>query len=214
MQGGAQAAASAAVRILDSVPDYGLESTASLLAKVRGGDEAARERLMARYLPIFKRWAHGRLPNRARDSDDTDDLVQDTLVAAMKRLHEFEPRREGAFLAYLRKILLNQIRDHIRGADRRPLPESLPEDLPDGARDPLQSLISKQILETYEAALARLTELQREAFLLRMELRFSHAEIAEAIGVRSPDAARKHVVRAMVRLAEILRSNGGVTELG
>jgi RNA polymerase sigma-70 factor (ECF subfamily) len=169
---------------------------------------------MARYLPIFQRWAHGRLPSRGRGSDDTDDLVQDSLIAALKHLHEFEPRREGAFLAYLRTILLNQIRDRVRGAGRRPTPESLSENLPDGARDPLQLLISKQIYETYEAALPQLTDLQREAFLLRMELRFSHAEIAEAIGVPSAGAARKHVVRAMVRLAEILRSNGGVTELG
>ena len=199
-------------RIMES--DHGLESTASLLAKVRGGDEAARERLMARYLPIFQRWAHGRLPSRGRGADDTDDLVQDSLVAALKHLHEFEPRREGAFLAYLRTILLNQIRNRIRGAGRRPTPESLPENLPDGARNPLQLLISKQIYETYEEALPRLTDLQREAFLLRMEFRFSHAEIAEAIGVPSPAAARQLVVRAMVRLAEILRSKGCVMELG
>src|SRR5207249_7571997 len=43
-----------------------LESTATLLARVRKGDVAARDRILARYRPALHRWAHGRLPSRAR----------------------------------------------------------------------------------------------------------------------------------------------------
>ena len=199
---------------MDSLRAGHLESTASLLAKVRGGDAAARERLLARYLPAFRRWAHGRLPRSARRLADTDDLVQATLVRALKHLNRFEPQHEGAFLAYLRKILLNKIRDEIRGARRRPAPGSLPDDLRDGARDPLDDLVWKETREAYEAALEQLTEMQREAFILRMELGFSHVDVAEAIGAPTPAAARAHVARAMVRLAEAMRDSraGGVRD--
>src|SRR5688572_11599302 len=96
----------------DPAPD--LETTAQLLAWVREGDPAACERLVTRYLPMLRRWAHGRLPGHARALADTDDLVQVTLIRALGRVREFESSREGAFLAYLRRILLNAIRGEIR----------------------------------------------------------------------------------------------------
>ena len=91
-----------------------LESTATLLAKVKDGDEVARDQLCATYLPMLKRWAHGRLPDYARDLAETDDMVQNTLIRALNKLDSFSALREGAFLAYLRKILLNNIRMEIR----------------------------------------------------------------------------------------------------
>src|SRR5262245_25197922 len=86
-----------------------LETTVSLLNLIRQGDESASDRLLKRHLPVLTRWARGRLPRSARDLADTNDLVQDTLVRAMKHLDTFEVRHEGAFLAYLRRILINLI---------------------------------------------------------------------------------------------------------
>ena len=107
-------------------PEANLESTATLLTRVRAGDEDARERLVVRYLALMKRWAHGRVPARARRFADTDDLVQTTLLRALNAVPHFEPRREGAFLAYLRKILLNQLRTALQRVDAGPPLHSLP----------------------------------------------------------------------------------------
>ena len=84
-----------------------LESTSSLLLLAREGDAAARDQLFVRYLPRLKQWTHGRLPSRARHLLDTDDLVQVVLVRALSQLGRFEPRREGAFFAYLRQSVMN-----------------------------------------------------------------------------------------------------------
>ena len=65
---------------------------------------------------------------------DTDDLVQVAVLRALNKVGRFEPHREGAFLAYLRRILLNAVRDEIRRVARRPGMEDLPADLADGAR--------------------------------------------------------------------------------
>jgi RNA polymerase sigma-70 factor (ECF subfamily) len=65
--------------------DGSWESTLSLLTRARGGDEEALEELFARYVPVMRRWAAGRLPQGLRDLTDTPDLVQDTMLQVLKR---------------------------------------------------------------------------------------------------------------------------------
>src|SRR5205823_3089832 len=96
------------------------ESTSDLLARARAGDPLARNQLFSRCRDPLVRWAHGRLPNYARDLFDTDDLVQVTFIRTLERMDGFVPRHEGAFLAFMRRTLLNQIRDEIRRVRRRP----------------------------------------------------------------------------------------------
>lgn len=179
-----------------------LDSTASLLERVAGGSTEAREALVRRFLPLLKRWAHGRLPQRARDLAETDDLVQISLLRALDRVGHFESHREGAFLAYLRTVLLNAVRDEIRRVDRRPLKEELPEQLPESAPSLLEQTLSRETLDTYERALARLPAEHQEAVILRVEFGYSYPEIASALGKPSSNAARMTVSRALAKLAE------------
>ena len=44
----------------------GPEATVELLNRVKGGDDAALERLLERCIPALRRWARGRLPTSAR----------------------------------------------------------------------------------------------------------------------------------------------------
>src|SRR5262249_34841322 len=157
----------------------------------RLGDHGAREALAGRYSKLLQQWAHGRLPRTARDLVDTGDLVQITLINALKHLGDFEPRREGAFLAYVRRILLNQIRDHVRRAKRRPVHEPVDADLEDeGVRSPLEEIIGREDVARYEQALERLSDRQREAVILRVELGLRYRDVAEALGTSSVNAAR------------------------
>ena len=183
----------------------GVETTAVLLGRLRAGDREARERLFARSLPLLQRWAHRRLPQRARDIADTDDLVQVALLKAFHRIGEFEARREGAFLAYLRTILLNAVRDELRRATRRPEVTEFDDTMiRDGGPSILDELIGRDKMRHYEQALERLTEEQREAVILRVEFGMSHREIAEAMGKSNADAARMTVARALVHLSRAL----------
>jgi len=184
-----------------------VESTTLLLRRIWQGDSRARERLVAYYLPILKRLAHGRLPASARGLVGTDDLVSITLEKAIRHIDTFEPRREGAFLAYLRQILLNEIRSQVRHAKVRPIAGELEDDLPADGVSPLEELVGRELMERYESALQKLTPEQREAVILRMEMGRSHQEVADALGAPSPDAARMIVARALARLAEELRDD-------
>src|SRR5262245_37289343 len=183
----------------------GLESTVLLLKEVREGDattrERARERLLARYLPVLRRWAHGRLPIGARSLSDTDDLVQVTFLRVLKHMEGFEPRHEGAFLGYLRQALLNAMRDEIRRSARRGRQEELGESLVAPGPSPLETALGRDALDRYEAALAKIPQEQQEAIFMRMEMGFTYEQIAEALEKRTASATRMMVTRALARLA-------------
>lgn len=180
------------------------ESTATLLSLLRDGDASARDRLMAKYLPMLRRWAHGRLPAYARDLNDTNDLVQITLMSALRNLAQFESRHEGALLAYLRTSLMNAIRGEMRRVGRAGVAVAMPDD-PDAldAAPGAPRLDSDQWLD-YENALAKLPEHKREAVLLRLEFGMSYAEIAAALDRPSEAAASMMVSRALLELAQHL----------
>lgn len=143
---------------------------------------------------------YGRLPASARDLVDTDDLVQVTLSRVVHHVASFEDRGRGAFHAYLRQSLLNELRNQVRRARRHPAPAELGEQERDRGPSPLDEAVGRETLERYEAALLRLDPDEREAVIGRVELGLSHAELAEALGKSSPDAARMAVARALVRL--------------
>lgn len=180
------------------------ESTVSLLDRYRGGDLDALNALYARYIGPLRRWARGRLPRWARDAGDTEDLVQDALVQALRRLGSFESKGTGALGGYLRQAILNRIVDHVR-RPRPPLVEAPPADVRAPEPSPLEQLIGKQTLDRYEAALARLKPEEREAVVGRLEFGMSFSELAEVLEKNSPDAARMAVSRALLKIAEEMR---------
>ena len=161
-----------------------------------------------RYLPDLTRLAHGRLPKRARGLVDTDDIVQSTLIRALDHVKDFEPERQGAFLAYLRRILFNAIIDEARRVKRAPQSCPVPDDLANHDRSPLEEAIGSETFEAYEAALERLTEPQRNAVIGRLECGYSYARLARELDSPSANAARMLVSRALVRLAELMRERG------
>jgi RNA polymerase sigma-70 factor (ECF subfamily) len=179
-----------------------LDTTFDLVERAKAGDDDALNRLFARYLPSLRRWASGRLPRWSRDLMDTDDLVQETVVRAVKRIDRFESRHEGALQAYLRQAIVNRIRDEVRRAKRAPAASPLDDHTVSPDASPLEEAIGGEALERYEAALARLRPEEREAIVARVEMDGSYQDVAAALGKPSPDAARMAVSRALVRLAQ------------
>jgi RNA polymerase sigma-70 factor, ECF subfamily len=186
---------------VESLASSGL-STVDLLIQARGGDPRASDLLFQRIVPVLRRWARGRLPAHARELCETDDLVQDTLAAALRNLDEFEPRHPGSLLAYLRLGLMNRMRDEVRRARRRGAPVELPADCPDYGLSPLEQVLGRAELRRYEQALRRLRTEHREAILWRIEGQCSYEELAVALGKPSANAARVAVRRALMRLAK------------
>jgi RNA polymerase sigma factor (sigma-70 family) len=178
------------------------EPTIELVVRAQAGDRMAVEALLQRCLPSLKRWAHGRLPPAARGSLDTGDLVQEAAMHALQRLDTFQPRHVGAMQAYLRLSVINRIRDEIRKITRHPAPSELPEEHPSDSTSPLEAAISAQSYERYRDALSQLKPRDREMVVARVEVQWSLAEIAQRFGMRTSDAARMAVSRALKRLSD------------
>ncbi len=173
------------------------EPTEQLLRRIRGGESAARQALYERCLPLLQRWAHGRLPKRARDIAETDDLVQVTLLRALNHLSEFETSGSGSFLAYLRHILLNEVRAEFRkrqrGIEKIDI-ETLV--LADESASVIEQLVGQERLRSYETALASLDRSDQELVVMRLEFGLAYQEIALEVGA-TPDAVRMRVTRAL-----------------
>jgi RNA polymerase sigma factor (sigma-70 family) len=188
-----------------TVPSQVLESTLTLVMRARMGDRAALELIAERYQAALTRFAHGRVPAAARGLVDTCDIVQMAVVRTLGRLDSIDASLRGSLLAYLRCAVLNQIRDEIRRAQRRPHPAGLSPELPSRDRDPLEIVISQETLQRYDAALAQLPCDQQEAFIMRIEMDCGYREIAEALGRPSAESARMLVRRAIQALARLLK---------
>ena len=121
-------------------------------------------------IPALRRYARA----LTRDRDAADDLVQDTLVRALRSEHLFHG---GDVRSWLYTILTNLNRNRLRSLARRPALSPIEDnDAPDmagpeaGGRD-------------IERALATLVEDQRNALLLVVLEGLSYREVAEVQGV-------------------------------
>jgi RNA polymerase sigma-70 factor (ECF subfamily) len=189
----------------DPIPE--LESTVHLVARAQSGDTNALELLFDRHYRPLRRWAAGRLPAWARQLTDTDDLVQNAVLQTFKRMEHFDPRGVGSLQAYLRRAVINGLRDELRKRGREP--NALNLDATGGedvlvveGDSPLEQAIGRENLERYEAALALLRPEERESIIGRIEMGYTFQELADVLGKPSADAARKATQRAMIRLAE------------
>ena len=184
------------------------EPTIELVIKARDGDRLAVEALLQRCLPELNRWAHGRLPAAARGNLDTGDLVQETVLHVLRRLDHFEPRHVGAMQAYLHQSVMNRIRDEVRKVTRRPAPSELPVDLTADDPSPLETTVRREAYRRYCAALDSLSPREKAFIVARIEAQWSASEIARHFGIKSVDAARMAVGRALKRLMKVLEEPG------
>lgn len=170
-------------------------SDAQVLAQVRGGDVEAYAVLVDRYYPRCLRFALRRL----NDGDDAEDAVQQTLIKAYGALDGY--REDGRFGAWLFRILLNECRTtEVRRARQRDRTIPLDE-LPEvGRRDHPPNLVGREIRQ----ALAELSPLLREAFLLRHVEGFTYDEMKMQTG-EGVSALKMRVKRAADLLRERLK---------
>jgi RNA polymerase sigma-70 factor (ECF subfamily) len=145
------------------------------------------------------------------------DLVQESLLEAQRDFGQFHGTTEVDVLAWLRRILLNNVanvREHYRDTQKRALSREVPlnhllhglvaECLVDGEPTPSKQAVANERTEELERALVHLPEHYREALRLRHQENCTFEEIGRRTG-RSAEAARKVWARAVEQLKRIMK---------
>ena len=186
-----------------------LSTTAALVRRAQLGRSTARSALFRRFVPRLQRMAAARLGRTGIGLFDLEDIVQETLIRAFRHLEGFEPRCDGAFLHYARRILINVIAEQGRHLKRRPAPVKLDTEPAAARPSPVEEAVGSELWEAYQAAVENLPEAQAEGVVLYVECGMEFAEIAEALGSPSVDAARMLVARGLKKLAEKMHVRRG-----
>ena len=178
-----------------------------LAARAAAGDAGAFEALVARHEARVYRLAY-----RLTGSDaDARDVLQEAFLAAFRGLPSF--RGTARFSTWLYRITTNAALMLRRARRRRPT-ESLEEFLPQfdehgqhvpeaaelRAASRADNLLDEKLLaEQARAALERLPDLYREAFVLRDLEELDTSEVASLLGIDAA-AVRQRVHRARLML--------------
>jgi RNA polymerase sigma factor (sigma-70 family) len=170
----------------------------------QGVQEAVlRESILEHHIPWLKRWVKGRVP-RSFELDE-DDLVQEAMLDATRRIQDFRSGSEGALRAYLRVAVKNRIRDEARRLRRLGLRDETDEDT-DEERDVYESQVGPDVEKRYEAALEELSERERQLIRARLEQGLSYEQIRVLLELSSADAARIGFMRAIKRLVDRMKN--------
>ncbi len=169
---------------------------ASLAARSLRGDREAFGTLVERYAEQARRVARAVL----QDPDDADDAAQDAFLSALTKLDQYDTARP--FGPWLMRIVANAATDRRRRRKVRtaaPLDERL---VAGGARPDTDA--ERQVLRgRLREALAALPERRRIAVVLFDVEGYSHAEIAQVLGIPE-GTVRSEVFHARRRLRGLL----------
>ncbi len=165
-----------------------------LVRRARVGDGEAFEALVRMHL----RAAHTVALAVTNDDNDAEDVVQDAFMTALERIEDcHEPER---FSGWLMSIVRNRAFNFQRSQRVRAAIPLADVDMASARSSPEQDTSRAILREDLTAALAELTELQRQVVLLHDLEGYKHREIGDTLGI-SEGASRFHLstARALLR---------------
>lgn len=105
-------------------------------------------------------------------------------------------------MVYLHTAVMNRIRDQARRAKRRGSQVDVQDaPLDSGAPSPYEQCVAEETRTRYRRALLALSEEERCAVILKLELDYKPTDLARALNKDTPDAARVYTKRAIMKLA-------------
>jgi RNA polymerase sigma-70 factor (ECF subfamily) len=195
-----------------------------LLERARRGDADAVDRLLAMHREPLRRLIGHRLDAVLARRVDASDIVQDVLLEASRRLSDYLRNPAMPFPLWLRHLA----RDHVIDAHRRhrlaqrrsldreqPIRRAAPDDssAPDAANvfvdaqlTPATAALRHEMVQQFEAALARLGPEDQEVIVLRHVEQLSNGAVAAQLKLSEPAASMRYL-RALRRLQALLSSS-------
>lgn len=188
-----------------------------LLERARRGDQGALGQLLQQYRQPLGQLAYSKLGQSLRARLDPSDLIQETLLEAQRDFRQFVGCREGELVAWLRRILVRNLADHLKHHQSQKrdlrreerldiLAEKLPSVLAASNSTPSAQVSRREQTAVMINALAQLPADYREV----LTLRHLEGRRFEAIGIkmgRTTGATRMLWMRALERLGGLIESS-------
>jgi RNA polymerase sigma-70 factor (ECF subfamily) len=187
-----------------------------ILADARAGSPEALGRLLDDFRPFLWIIARDAIDAPLRSKIGGSDLVQESLLNAVKQFDRFHGDSAEELQAWLRKILLRVVANRRRHftTNRRQARREVSLDaadswvrmrgeLSDPGETPSQHAMSREDRRAVNLALEKLPPHYREVVRLRSEERLAFEEVALQIG-RTPDGARMLWGRAIRKIQALL----------
>jgi RNA polymerase sigma-70 factor (ECF subfamily) len=187
------------------------------LNSARGGDASAQGDLLRRFEPWLRLLARVQLESRFAAKFDASDVVQQTLLEAVRAFPNFRGSTEAELTAWLRQILAHALAHEIRryhGTAKRDITQevSLEAELAQSSQrlgsllaesgpSPSQQAARRELDVLLADVLARLSPDHRDVLIFRHLENLSHDDIATRMN-RSAGAVRMLWVRALAALRE------------
>jgi RNA polymerase sigma-70 factor (ECF subfamily) len=192
---------------------------AQWLAAARTGSREALGEALQAYRAYLLLIAQQELDPELRAKGGASDLVQETFLDAHRLIGRFEGATEGAWTAWLRELLLNNLADFVRryrATGKRHVGREVGQPAGDSACDrggeltadtssPSVTAMAAEQSVALERALDRLPADYREVLTLRYQGDLSFEDIGQRLG-RSGNAARKLWLRALHKLEQELET--------
>lgn len=190
------------------------DDTMQLLGAARAGSRDALGQALEQCRAYLLLVAQKELDPHLQAKGGASDLVQEALIEALRDFNRFQGDSEPELLAWLRRLLLNNLTDFQRryretikrqvGREQRLEPETPSNPAAEVAADtpsPSGRAMEHEQAEALERAIARLPDDYRAVIRLRYHEDRSFKEIAERLQ-RTPNAVRKLWLRAVERLQQ------------
>ncbi|QDT08501.1 sigma-70 family RNA polymerase sigma factor [Planctomycetes bacterium K23_9] len=198
--------------------------------EMRAGNQQALAEVFSLYTQRLRQIIRFRLDYRLANRISDSDVLQESFIAAARRLEHFETQADMPAFLWLRLITQQQLvdlhRQHLQAEMRDVRKEvSLPGHSPSphtslaiaaqlaGRNTAVSEVMSRgERIEKLEAALNQMDEIDREVIALRHFEELSNIETAKVLNIET-SAASKRYLRAMRRLADLMQDfadeNGG-----
>lgn len=172
-----------------------------LIEKCKSGVREAFGPLME----IFRRRLYSYLFKLTDNSTDTEDVFQETLIKIWKGLPKYNNRNK--FSSWMFSVAHNTAMDHLRKKTMEKNFEGIRDDTANFHENPDLSdeLHNNEIKKQISIAVEKLSEKQKNVFLLRIHSGMSFKKIAEVTG-ESLNTVLSHMRYAVIKIKKYVRS--------
>lgn len=194
--------------------------TDELIQRVARGDDHAASQLLALHRQRLRRMVAVRLNDQVLARVDPSDIVQETMIEAVRRLPEYSQTQPLPFYPWLRRLAWDQIvnvhRHHLKLQKRSVHREYRFENVSEASQDMLVDRLVKsqtspsgaamrmELRNQIRNALTQLTPSHREILVLLFLERLTINEAAVVLGV-TPEAARSRRRRGLDQFSRLVR---------